>query len=164
MSDTLLTNIGTIGVALFAGMIALYQVKLNIISNARIKWIEGLRDTLSQYCEKIEDCSESKNRLLYEINNKEEKEHNEALDKFYNPYASSAKEVLKLQSKTFLYLNSNDEKHKQIEELLRQNSLLLHEKHRDNGKAIHINTEKIVSIAKDVFKAEWKRSKKMFKI
>jgi hypothetical protein len=37
-----MTNLVTILIALIAGLVALYQVKSNVISEARIKWMESL--------------------------------------------------------------------------------------------------------------------------
>lgn len=128
MNEVLLTNLATILIALFAGHIALYQVKSNVISVARIKWIKNLRKTLSQYCCELENCSLAKLYLDDERKDKSGTEIEAALNKFYFTYSQSAKEVLKLQSKIFLYLNSQNPQHKRIEELGPVNSILLHEK------------------------------------
>jgi hypothetical protein len=164
MNEILLTNIGTIIVALLAGMIALYQVKSNIISDARVKWIESLRETLSQYCKELEECSASKHILLYEIQGKTGKDFDVALKEFYPHYSATAKEVLKLQSKVFLYLNSNNKEHKELEELLRKTSIILHIKNEDHSKQIQENIGRIIAISKNILKEEWEKSKKIFKI
>jgi hypothetical protein len=36
-------------IAIFGGIITIYQVKLNVIATARVKWIESLRETISEF-------------------------------------------------------------------------------------------------------------------
>ncbi|MBS1535791.1 MAG: hypothetical protein JST78_11995 [Bacteroidetes bacterium] len=164
MSKLLGSDIVTIIIALIAGLVALYQVKSNVISEARIKWIENLREILSSYCCELEECSVLKLDLNEETLNKSDKELERAFEKFYLPYSKSAKEVLKLQSKALLYLDSKNPKHKRIEELMRKNSLLVHEKYADNRKEIQNNIQEIIIISKDIFENEWEISKKLFRI
>src|SRR5690606_38489477 len=99
MSESIITNSITIFIALLAGMVAIYQVKLNVISAARIKWVEDLRETLSLYCCEIEIATNNRLDLLDARKGKSGEELEEVLDKFYVPYVSATKEVQKLQSK-----------------------------------------------------------------
>lgn len=164
MSETLITNSVTIFIALVAGMVALHQVKLNVISAARIKWIEDLRETLSLYCCEIEIATNAKLDLVDERKGKSGKELEEVLDKFYNPYVNASKEVQKLQSKIFLYLDSENPQHKRIEDLLLQNSLFLHRTSEDNRIEMRKNIAEITKIAKVIFKIEWRKSEVLFKL
>ena len=164
MTNTIITNAVTIIIALFAGIVALHQVKLNVVSDARIKWIESLRDTISQYCTELHKCSLLKANFFDEKKDKTGQELENVLIKFYPPYSESSNEVLRLQSKVLLYLDSNDETHKQIEDLLRQNSLLLHDKNEYHIEKIRRNIEQIIRLSKEIFKAELKKSKRLFKI
>ena len=47
--NSIIENSITIIIALIAGIIALYQVKSNIVSSTRINWIENLRLSISEY-------------------------------------------------------------------------------------------------------------------
>jgi hypothetical protein len=162
MSETLITNSVTIFIALIAAMVALHQVKLNVISAARIKWIEDLRETLSLYCCEIEIATNAKLDLVDERKGKSGNELEEVLDKFYNPYVNASKEVQKLQSKIYLYLDSENPQHKKIEELLRLNSILLHKAPGDNRNEMRNNIVEITKIAKVIFKVEWRKSEVLF--
>lgn len=162
MAETLITNSVTILIALMAGLIALHQVKLNIISSARIKWIEDLREILSLYSSELENCSKVKLDFEDELKHKGKTET--VREKYFQPYTISSNEVLKLQSKAFLYLNSKDPKQKEIEELIRKNSLLLHDMNKDHRDEIFENIQKIISLAKEVFNLELVKSKSLFKI
>lgn len=164
MTETLITNAATIIIALLAGIVALHQVKLNVVSDARIKWIESLRDALSQYCTELHKCSLLKANFFDEREGKTGQELDNVLSRFYPPYSESSNEVLRLQSKVLLYLDSNDPKHKQIEDMLRQNSLLLHDKNGYYVDKIRRNIEKIIRLAKEVFRVEFKKSKSLFNI
>ncbi len=164
MSETLITNAVTIVIALFAGIVALHQVKLNIVSDARIKWIESLRDTLSQYCTELDKYSLAKANYFDERKVKSGEDLENALSKFYHPYTETANEVLRLQSKLMLYLNSKDQNHKQIEDLLRQNSIILHDLSDCHVEKIRRNIEQIIRLGKEIFRLEWRKSKRMFKI
>ncbi len=164
MTDTLITNAVTIIIALLAGIVALHQVKLNVVSDARIKWIESLRDALSQYCTELHKCSLLKANFFDEKAGKTGQELDNVLCKFYPPYSESSNEVLRLQSKVLLYLDSHDEQQKKIEDLLLENSLLLHDKNEYNIEFIRRNIEQIIRLAKEVFGAELKKSKRLFKI
>lgn len=161
---TLLTNFVTILIALLAGLVALYQVKSNIISDARIKWIESLREEISNYCMEIENANNSKNTLFDERKGKKGLELESIIDKFYEPYEKSNLKALKVQSKVFLYLNSEKPKHKEIEDLMNLNSLLLLDIDNFNRLEIKSNVSKIVFISKEIFTEEWKKSKEIFKI
>lgn len=70
MNEKLITSIITISLALLAGFITLLQVKSNIISNARVKWVEDLRNILSLYCSELENCSSLKLDFNDEVKNR----------------------------------------------------------------------------------------------
>ncbi|MFN7491243.1 MAG: hypothetical protein ACK5QK_16150 [Chryseotalea sp.] len=85
-------------------------------------------------------------------------------EKYFQPYTISSNEVLKLQSKAFLYLNSKDPKQNEIEELMRKNSLLLHDMNQNHRDEIFENIQKIIRLAKEVFEVELVKSKSLFKM
>ena len=162
MSQTLITIVIPIMLALLAGLVALTQVKSNIISSARVKWVEDLRSLLSLYCSELENCSKLKLDFNDEVKKWNDENDQYIKEKFYEPYAHSANEVLKLQSKTFLYLNPDNPAHKEILELVRMNSVLVHEKYVDHRQAIQENIQKIISLAQRLFETEMEKAKKLF--
>lgn len=164
MDQTLFTSIVTISLALLAGFITLLQVKSNIISASRVKWVEDLRNILSLYCSELENCSKLKLDFVDEIKKQSAGKDQYIEEKHYTVYANSANEVFKLQSKTFLYLNSDNISHKEILDLLRINSVLLHKEYEDHRHAIQANIEKIIFLAQKLFEAEMTKAKKLFNI
>jgi len=167
MYDNLISNSITILLGLIAGMIALYQIKLNVISNSRIKWIENLRETLSDYLMEISSCNHLKINLYKEserIKKQEKGDTEKFLDRFYEPYLKSASRVEKLQAKLFLYFNSNNKKHKIIESLMIDNFKLIGDLKTDNRVKLDANISEIINTSKLIFKNEWIKSKKVFKL
>jgi hypothetical protein len=164
-----MTNAITIFLGLIAGMIALYQVKLNIISNSRIKWIETLRETISEYCMEISNCNILKINLLDENKrlkkNLERKESDNEilLDRYYIPYSESAKKAEKLHVKIMLYLNSENDYHRKMESLMIKNTTLIRKFEIDNSNELDVNINEMILGSKEIFRIEWKKSKRVFK-
>ena len=162
MTETLITNGVTIFIALIAGLIALHQVKLNIISSARIKWIEDFREIISLYSSETENCSKAK--LDFESELKDNPNSEILREKYFQPYTISSNEVLKLQSKALLYLYSKDPKQKKIEELMIKNSKLLHDMNKNHRDLIFNNIQEIIQLSKEVFEKEFEKSKSLFRM
>ncbi|WP_321281648.1 hypothetical protein [Marinifilum fragile] len=155
--DYVLKNGITILLALIAGIIALIQVKSNVISQARIKWMEDLRENLSELCEL------SMKTLICYINHK--RTENEEQRDFYNNYVSSFSRFKIVSNKIYLLLNSKNPIHRQIEILIGNIDILIGGSHIDttNQDDISAILNQIMKHSKQVFKEEWKRSKKVFK-
>jgi len=165
-SSLLMQNGITILLALIAGMIALYQVKLNIFSKARLTWIESLRETISLYCMEVANFSVKKINLFDErkkIKNKDA-DMDIFLDKYYIPYELSASKVDKLQTKVLLYLDSNNKEQKKIEDLILHNIVLLHDRENDNHEQINNNIHQIITHSKSIFNKEWNKAKNIYKL
>ena len=156
--DYVLKNGITIVLALIAGMIALYQVKSNVISTARIKWMENLRISLSELC----DCAAK----TY-VNNSNFKK-GEKGDKYndYDKYLESYSKFNIQWSKVKLLLDSNNTYHSKIESLLDKVSSMLNVTNIDTTKQRDLTDvlSELIKLSKLVFREEWKRSKKVFKL
>lgn len=161
----LVSNIVTIIIGLVAGFIALYQVKSNIISTARIKWIEGLREALSAFNAEVINCSTT----IENIHHLQMKDnaYDLANSAFYSEYVRSSTELTKLASRIFLFLNSNEESHKAVENLVTEITDFFDEEtafvNFDGNPLIGL-TKQITERSKLIFKVEWKKSKKIFRI
>jgi len=165
-NSQLLNNSFTIFLALIAGLIALYQVKSNIISSARINWIENLRNAISNYTVEISNCGLILTNFLSESEGKSEEEGKAILKIFYKKYEESANKSGVLANKILLYLNSNESEHLKIEKLIEKLDTHLHKKDISelNIDQIEADVTEIISISKGIFKKEWEKSKKLFKI
>jgi len=165
-NSQLITNGITIFLALTAALIALYQVKSNIISSARITWIENLRDAISNYTVEVSNCATILENTMDEGKGRSDDEIEKILKDNYHLYFVSSSKSNILAHKIYLYLNSQEDDHKEIEILIKKISNHLHKTHLKelNKDEIEVDVEKIISISKRIFKKEWTKSKKLFKI
>lgn len=160
------TNGITIFLALIASLIALFQIKSNIISSSRIKWIENLRNDLSNYATEVANCSMILERQIAESEGKRKDEIYQVTEKFYSDYTESHMRSDVLAQKILLYLNSEKEDHKKIEDLIQKISSQLHREDlkKLDGEVIDKEIEEIIRISKRILKVEWEKSKKIFKL
>ena len=150
-------------VAIIGIRFAIYQLKLNAITQARIKWIENVRDLLSsivsdinivgmEYSDMEEDLKE-KEKILTEIEfDKYEEELEKKVDNIIKPYIHKGdRESFQLQ----LYLNKSHPDHIQLIKLI---DLLL-DLEWDDDKKIQIQSskveEKIVELGGKIIQDEW---------
>ncbi len=147
----------TILIALIAGSVALFQVKSNIISSARIKWIESLRTSISELYET------SLATALIQVNRKMT---NENSDENYNKYVNAHSKFFILSNKIKMQLNLKEDEHKQLENLIDKVELLLDPKNKDSIDQDIVESElkEIVKISRKIFKKEWNKSKRVFRI
>ncbi|MBA4241378.1 MAG: hypothetical protein C0448_11670 [Sphingobacteriaceae bacterium] len=158
----ILKNFVTIILALIAGILALYQMKANIISSARIRWIEDLRDTLSKlYPATLDILNSFENHKLHSKLNNPEKANESYLEYTKNMTTFNA-----LSNKVRMQLNSNEPDHKAIENILDEIDTKIHQHNifKITGEELEVYLKKIVVHSKVIFKEEWEKSKKIFKI
>ncbi len=158
----ILKNFVTIIIALIAGFLALYQMKANIISSARIRWIEDLRDTLSKlYPATLDILNSFENHKLQAKHNNIEKANESYLEYTKNMTTFNA-----LSNKVRMQLNSNEPDHKAIENILDEIDSKIHQDNIFNitGEELEMYLKKIVVHSKVIFKEEWEKSKKIYKI
>ncbi len=155
----ILKNSTTILIGLIAGMIALYQVKSNVISSARIKWIDELRSNLSElYSITLETVINNVNARIGKTD--------EIKTIYYDKYITCLSRFLILSNKVKMHLNSNEDKHHRIELLIDEIVDLFDSNNIDsiNKGLIENKLKEIVKISKQIFREEWKRSKKILNI
>jgi len=161
----ILTNGLTILIGLLAGLIALFQVKSNVISSSRITWIENLRLTVSDYCVEVLVHTNVLVNIFKDSKGMSEPEIDELSKMYYSEIVDSRIRMLKLENKLRLYLNSKESDHKDIEDSIYEISKLLDVKMNDQRlNKIEEEVEKINRRTKVVIKKEWDRSKKLFRI
>ncbi len=158
----ILKNFVTIILALIAGFLALYQMKVNIISSARIRWIEDLRDTLSKlYPATLDILNSFENHKLHSKHNNTQK-----ADESYLEYTKNMTTFNALSNKVRMQLNSNEPAHKAIENILDEIDSKIHQNNilKITGEELELYLKKIVVHSKVIFKEEWEKSKKISKI
>ena len=153
--DKIIENGITILIALIAGLVALYQVKSNIVSSARIKWIEELRHEISQL------YNDSLGTILYWSNFKKTK----AVDD-YNKYDLAHSNFFILSNRIRMKLNLTEEDHSKLNDKLNEVELMLEPENIETSSQEDVEKilKEIVVISRQIFKLEWDKSKKVFKI
>lgn len=162
-------------IAFIAGFVALVQVKLNVISNARIRWNENLRDTLSEYITMASYSVTALRNVNYykeeytkaQKNGEKElalKELKERREEWYMNYVNANNKSNILGDKSIMYLNSSEEYHKKIEDAIKEIVEYMDntEFEKISNRDIQPILENIRDYSKIIFKKEWKKSKKIF--
>ncbi|PHR47036.1 MAG: hypothetical protein COA32_08930 [Fluviicola sp.] len=153
----LLKNSITILIALLAGFIALLQVKSNIISSARIKWLETLRVDLSEL------YSSSLNTVHYfqRANENTGDIKNEANVKYENNHSRCNILVHKI----IMNLNPKEREHKKLIDLVNKIDEIIDSDSIENSSQTELEKilKEIVTQSRLVFKPEWDKSKRLFK-
>lgn len=155
VSDKIVENSVTIFIALVAGLVALYQVKSNIVSSARIKWIEELRHEISQL------YNDTLGTILYWTNFQKAKK-----DEDYNRYDLAHSNFFILSNKIRMKLNFKEDNHLKLNTLLNEIELMLEPENIETTTQtdVEVKLKEIVDISRQIFKLEWDKSKKLFKI
>ena len=150
-----LKNSTPVLIAMLAAFIALLQAKSNIISASRIRWIEDLRNTLSEYCSITMDVlGHSRNY----------KDHNDEKD--YEKYLTAESRYDILENKIQMYLNSDEGEHQNLERCLDRIAIIMEREKITDDTFIEVSAiiEEIITHSKAIFGKEWRKSKKLFKI
>lgn len=165
-SSALWTNVITIIFASIAAFIALYQAKSNIISKSRINWIENLRDSISSYCIEISRCIIIQKIMISDCQGKTDEEISVIIKEQYPKFSEVALNSGKLAYKISLYLNSKEDIHKLIENLIKRINKHVHVQILNVSiiDEVENDLEEIISISKIIFKTEWDKSKKLYKL
>lgn len=142
--------------ALLAGLIALYQVKANVISNARIKWIDEFKTNVSEF---ISSTNES--LYAYDLHLKVDKAEKEY---FIMAYIATNKSHV-FENKIRLNLNLQEPLHVSIgtqldnvKKIMNNQKLKVEEKEDLVAQEFH----HLASFTSKMIKLEWEKSKKMF--
>lgn len=160
--DDFLKIILAIAVALIAGLIALYQMKSNVISSSRIKWNEDLRDSLSKFYSAVLDSHCAYQNFM----NAKNENKNDEMNQHYTEYSNYVSLYNSLTNKVMMLLNSDDAEHQKIETIISKIDLMLQSSNIDNinQASLEVELKKIVTSSKIIFKKEWEKSKKLFTI
>lgn len=147
----------TIVVALIAALFALFQARSNTIAQARIKWIEELKDNISKFC----DASVS-TAYYFEMSNNLHKKDKTESKYYYEKYLKSNSDVIILSNKIKITLNPYETKHKEIIDIVKKIENYM--KTPDNNIS-QIKIEEylfdIDLLCQDIIKEEWQKSKKI---
>lgn len=143
--------------ALLAGLIALYQVKANVISSARIKWIEEFKTNVSEFIAFSNECL-----FAYDLHAKKG-EDNET--EYFNKYYEATVKAHIFENKIRINLNLNEVLHNAIDEDLdRIKEIMMHETKglKEKEELVSQEFNRLATHTSQMIKLEWEKSKKMF--
>ncbi|HOY42914.1 MAG TPA: hypothetical protein PLX60_13675 [Chitinophagales bacterium] len=151
--------------AILGALFAIYQLKLNAITQARIKWIENVRELISsivhdiniigtEYSDMEEDLREKEKELSDEEFDKYEEELERKVDEIIKPYIHSGdRQSFQLQ----LYLSKFNPDHNKLISLIDE----FIDKSWDDDvvvvKQSRVLEEKIVDISRKILQDEWNK-------
>lgn len=161
--SSIIENTVTIIIALIAGVIALYQVKSNIVSSSRIRWIENLRTSISEYYQaSLATGLFLENWINLEPKPKADDDQRELLRNYLDAHSTYFIKSNNIR----MFLNPNKLDHKEIENVMDKIDSFFNEKNVENinQEIIEVELKKIVLLSRKIFKKEWTKSKKIFKI
>jgi hypothetical protein len=145
IGEKILENSITIIIALIAGILALYQVKSNVVSTARIKWIEILKEDISNLYNSALSAVFFFTEHTAKNDNVSHSKYLEAHSKFYI-----------LLNKIKMQLNIYETKHKELDSLLDEIDSMLDSANNKlkevTQEQMEVKLRKIVIISRDIFK------------
>ncbi|WP_437396648.1 hypothetical protein [Flagellimonas lutimaris] len=153
-------SIITIIIALIAGLVALYQVKSNVVSSARIKWIEDLRSALCDYYDS------ALRSTLYLESGDGFKKLGFSDETAYTRYEEQHSKYHLNSNKIRMLLNPNEKSHANLIKIMDAiDKFYLIENVQDiNQEKVEAKLKDIVEISREIMKTEWDKSKKIFSI
>jgi hypothetical protein len=152
-----LTYIIPILMGLFAGLIALRQVKLNNITVAKIDWVEKFRDTLSNYLMNIDSSSVHLSNLKHF---KEKEKDNEKKSAQYYEHYEKYSLCTDLATQHFFKLKllfyKNNKESKDLEILINELDILYGEvKCQDDIDKLREKITICINISQNLLRKEW---------
>jgi hypothetical protein len=149
---------------IIGGVIALFQVRGNTISSARITWIENFRIAISEYCVEIQNAILIMQNSLDRIRTEGPRyiQADRIID--YNKYVDSHRKAKILAIKIKLYLHSKEIEHKEIEKEIDRHESIVEFKNISNINLVDFENDinKIIVNSKIIIKTEWEKAKSYF--
>jgi hypothetical protein len=157
------TTISIIAI-LITGVIALYQVKMNIITKARVEWIESLRETLCEYFKEASTTMIILKDMLGDSDCKNARGIEDILTEDYPKFRDANLKIMKLASKIRLYLNNKEEKHIEIENTINKIDIYLNNSNIRELKynILKADIDHIILLSREIINEEWAKTKNLF--
>lgn len=159
-------------VAGLAGGFALLQVKTNIVSASRIKWIDDLRETLSEYLTELTKGLFYYRNHAVDMNNKGQTTNSEQNEN-YHKYTDSINIAHRLTLKIILFLDSkNNPLHRSLEnEISDVNTLVVTLMEKDSpsvneitqcSQDVNNKVSNILDASREIIAEEMKKTRRLF--
>ncbi|MCG9791026.1 hypothetical protein [Flavobacterium algicola] len=150
----------TVFLALIGGLIALYQVKANVISSARIKWIEEFKTNIAEY-------TSMTNEVIFSFREHFESKDLDHRSLYHQKYMDVSHKVAIVRGKIYLNLNLDEKPYKSICNIMTNiEKLTLHTNlenicQEENYDEISDLFNDLNSATFKAMKIEWEKSKKL---
>ncbi|WP_291076447.1 MULTISPECIES: hypothetical protein [unclassified Empedobacter] len=163
---TLILSSIPILIAIIAWFAALYQVKSNIISNARINWTNNLRDLVSEYIVTSKTTVLLVNNIKNKVLNLGEDHINKIIENNYSIYLNESNKTEIIGNKILLLLNPKYPDHKIIINSINEVYKYLEFEDINNldKNIIEPFLQDIIEASQRIIDNEWQKSKTLFKI
>jgi len=160
-SKSSITDYLPIFVALIAGLLALFQVKANIISSARIEWTQNLRKTVSSFLAEVMILNYNLRKVL-DLTNAGKNSDAKIL---YDQQTENFKKVFEYGNQIKLFLNNKDETEHTDLQIIIEDYLdkSTHGKDATEIENLEEKQKEIISKSQDILKKAWEDAK-TFKI
>ncbi|PAM93144.1 hypothetical protein B4N84_19365 [Flavobacterium sp. IR1] len=157
----------TVFLGLLAGFVALHQVKSNVISSSRIKWIEEFKNNISQHNNAV--CQMIFNYALFLKYRSEDGRPKIDSDKYYDEYVKFHYLANIHEANLFINLNPDEKMYKDIQITLSGIRKSVSDMNEDSDtdlvyKEVTMQLYNLRSQSQKALKVEWRKSKKMFYI
>jgi hypothetical protein len=159
-------------VALIAGLFALMQIRLNNITNARIRWLDALRQLVADFSSEVISLSIKMGVISHVDALRESGHHSNLAEEFTK--ALNGEKIPQLQRIQLKYdlirlnLNPKEEIHIQMETILDRYMDMINEIPIKEGEELHklnvdmrVGYEKLILISRLVMKLEWEKAKQV---
>lgn len=133
----------------------LAQVRANNISQARINWIQDLRNELSQFNGEVAII----NFYLRDVVKLTEKGKKENAEQLYNDQVERIKNARKYAFKIKLFLNKGENDHKELERLIDEYYKVALENYSTVKSDFNIISDDILDISRKILKDAWEQAK-----
>lgn len=131
------------------------QVRANNTSQARINWIQDLRNELCQYMEEVSFI----NYYLTEGFEYFKKDNREKKEKLFNEFVERIHKADQYSSKIRLFLNKEEADHMKLENLLKEFHKAAIEDISNVNVDINIISNNIIELSRKILKDAWEQAK-----
>lgn len=160
-------------IAFIAGSFALYQIRSNNITNSRLRWLDNLKQVITDFICEITTL-QIKKGILTSFDERREKSDSISQNRteYYNELTESLIDHLKIVESKYLLIkfaiNPHEKLHKKFEDLLEQYMVLFNEIPIKNNledfnalnRKMDAYSETMALIARYIMKLEWEKIKR----
>ncbi len=146
--------------ALLGGLVALFQVKANVISEARIKWVEEFKKNIADYIS-------TTNSMIFNFREFEDLKNGDHRRDYHTKYMDLSHKTQSLYAQIEMNLNRNEQLYEDIYQILNRIETLTSidnlgsVSELENYEILHNEFSNLTKATQKAMKVEWDKSKKL---